>query len=216
MCVGDDVFVDSGAELEDDNGKLVDLGKYISVVGAQAILANAFQDTSYITTGAATYAGFFSALPPNSAPTNKVLSGVRLPFRLSHAKLDALASAKYVMFQTKPKGIVVSDAPVASRVQSDYTRLTTVRIVKATLDAIRQVADPFLGEPITGARLTALETAIEQVLAKLTKAQFLQRYQHKLTSSPADQVLGKARVDLILVPAFELRQITVSVSLAAQ
>ncbi len=215
FIANDGGFVNGGTELEDDNGKLVDLGKYISVVGAWATLANSSLDVSYQTTGAATYAGFFSALPPNSAPTNKVLSGVRLPFRLSHSKLDALAGAKYVMFQTKPKGIVVSDAPTAARAESDYTRLSTVRIVKAVLDAIRQVADPFLGEAITGARLAALETAIEQVLAKLTKAQFLQRYQHQLTSTPADQVLGKARVDLILVPAFELRQLTVSVSLAA-
>ncbi len=143
-----------------------------------------------------------SQLVPNSAPTNKVIDAVSLPFRLSLSKLDALAGAKYVMFQQKSKGVVVSDAPTAARSQSDYNRLSTVRIVKATLDAIRLAADPFIGEPITGARLAALDTAIDQTLSKLTKAGFLQRYQKKITS--------------ILVPAFELRQISVSVSLAAQ
>lgn len=209
-------FMDSGTDMKDANDKLVDLGKYISVVGGQAILSNPTRDTSYMSTGAAAYAGMFSSLPANSAPTNKIIEGVRAPFRLNLSKLDALAGKKYVMFQPKTKGVVVADAPTGARTQSDYNRLSTVRIVKATLDAIRSAADPFIGEPITGARLAALETAIEQVLSKLTKAGFLQRYQHKVTSTPADQVLGKAKVDLVLVPAFELRQITVTVSLSAQ
>ncbi len=211
----DDQFVSGGTELKDANNKLVDLGKYISVVGAQVILSNGFRDNAYVATAAAAYAGFVSSLPVNSAPSNKVMPAVRLPFRLSLSKLDGLAGAKYVFLQTKPKGLIVSDAPTAARVESDYRRLTTVRIVKAVLDSIRVVGDPFVGEGITGARLAALETAVEQALSKLTKNGFLQRYEHKVTSTPADQVLGKVTVDLILVPAFELRQITVSVSLAA-
>jgi hypothetical protein len=211
----DGQFVDSGSELKDANDKLVDLGKYISVVGAQVILSNSFRDNAYVATAASAYAGFISSLAANSAPSNKVMPSVRIPFRLSLSKLDSLATTGYVFLQGKPKGLVVSDAPTAARTESDYVRLTTVRIVKSTLDVIRTVADPFIGEPITGARLAALETAIEQALAKLTKNQFLQRYQFKITSTPADQVLGKAIVDLILVPAFELRQITVSVSLAS-
>lgn len=208
-------FVDGSIELKDANDKLVDLGKYISVVGAQVILSNGFRDNAYVATAASAYGGFFSSLPGNSSPMNKVLPSVRIPFRLSLSKLDGLSGVGYVFLQTKPKGLVVADSPTAARAESDYTRLTTVRIVKTTLDVIRTVADPFLGEPITGSRLAALETAIEQALAKLTKNQFLQRYQHKLTSTPADQVLGRATVDLILVPAFELRQISVSVSLAS-
>lgn len=211
----DSIFVDGGIELKDANDKLVDLGKYLSVVGAQVILSNAFRDNAYVATAAAAYAGFVSSLPGNSAPSNKILPSVRIPFRLSLSKLDGLSGVGFVLLQTKPKGLVVADAPTAARAESDYTRLTTVRIVKSTLDVIRDVGDPFIGEPITGGRLAALETAIEQALAKLTKNQFLQRYQHKITSTPADQVLGRAIVELILVPAFELRQITVSVSLAS-
>lgn len=216
IAYDDTTFCDGGIALKDSNDKLVDLGKYISVVGAQGVISNPARDVSYITTTSTGYAGFVSSLPANSAPTNKVVDGVRLPFRLSLTKLDALAGSKYVMYQNKAKGVVVSDAPTAARSQSDYTRLSTVRIVKAVLDAIRAAGDPFIGEPITGARLAALETAIEQALVKLTKAGFLQRYQFSVTSSPADQVLGKAFVSLVLVPAFELRQISVSVALAAQ
>lgn len=215
IAKSDSSFLDGSINLKDANDKLVDLGKYLSVVGAQTILSNGSRDNSYVATAASSYAGFVSSLPGNSSPMNKVLPGTRIPFRLSLSKLDALSGVGYVFLQTKPKGLVVADAPTAARVESDYQRLTTVRIVKSTLDVIRTVGDPFIGEPITGARLAALETAVEQALAKLTKNQFLQAYQHKVTSSPADQVLGKATVDLILVPAFEMRQISVSVSLAA-
>jgi hypothetical protein len=206
-------FLDGATDLKDANAKLVDIGKYISVLGAQPILTNPARDVSYIASGASAYAGFVSTLAPNSAPTNKVIGGVQQPFKLSLTKLDALAGSKYVMFQTKAKGIVVSDAPTAARTQSDYNRLSTVRIVKAVLDAVRSAGDPFIGESISGARMAALDTAIEQALAKLTKAGYLQRYQHQVTSTPADQVLGHANVDLILIPAFELRQINVTVSL---
>jgi hypothetical protein len=214
--IGTDSGWPDGAQQEDRNEHLIDIGKYISVVGAQGILANTTAPSSYAASCAALYAGFVSSLAANSAPTNKVIPGVRLPFRVSVAKLDDLAGLGYVMFQQKTKGIVVSDAPTASRPDSDYQRLSTVRIVKATIDAIRNVADPFLGEPITGARLAALETAINQALVKLQKLEYLQRFEALVSSTPTQQVQGQADVELILVPAFELRQITVYVSLAAQ
>lgn len=205
-----------GEQQQDINDHFVDIGKYLSVVGAQAILANSTSSTSYAATATAVYAGFVSSLPGNSAPTNKIQPGVRLPFRISVSKLDDLAGKGYVMLQTKPKGIVVSDAPTATRSDSDYRRLTTMRIVKASIDAVRAAGEPYIGEPITGARLAALETAINQALGKLQKAEFLQRFEALVTSTPTQQIAGQADVELLLVPAFELRQITVNVALAAQ
>jgi hypothetical protein len=120
------------------------------------------------------------------------------------------------MCNSKSKGNVIADAPTAARPDSDYRRLTTVRIVKACIDAIRSVGEPFLGEPITGARLAALETAIDQALLKLQKKEFIQRYDTLVTSTPTDQIQGKVNVELVLVPAFEMRQITINVALAAQ
>jgi len=205
-----------GDQQEDRNDHLIDIGKYLSVVGAQAILSNTSNPTSYVASGAAAYAGMISSLPGNSAPTNKVISGVRLPFRISVAKLDTLAGYRYVMFQNKSKGNVVADAPTAARTDSDYRRLTTFRIVKACIDAIRQVSESFLGEPITGGRMAALETAIDQALMKLQKGEYIRRFNAVVSSTPTQQVAGQATVELVLVPAFELRQITVNVALAAQ
>jgi hypothetical protein len=90
-----------------------------------------------------------------------------------------------------------------------------MRIVKACVDAIRLVGEDYIGEAITGPRLAALETAIEGTLGKLMKLEYIQRYDVVVTSTPTQQVLGQATVELVIVPAFELRQITVNVALAA-
>jgi hypothetical protein len=210
----DDGWLD-GVQLKDDNDRLVDLGKYISIVAAQPILSNPSSSQPYVASGASTYGGMYSVLPADSAPTNKQLKNIRLPFRVSVSKLDLLAGQRYVMFHAKTRGIVVSDAPTASRPESDYQRLSTMRQVKAAVDAIRRVAEPFLGESLTSAKIAALDTAIDGVLKNLVRDGVLVRYDSQVTSTPAQRVLGQATCELVLVPAFELRQLNVVVSLAA-
>jgi hypothetical protein len=210
----DDGFMD-GTQQTDDNDHLIDIGKYISVVATYPTLANQSRATSYMATGAPTYGGFYSGLPPSSAPTNKILKSVSLPFRIGTSKLDTMAGLRYITFHEKTKGLVVSDAPTAARPDSDYRRLSTVRIVKAVIDDIREVGEPFLGEGITGVKLAALETACDSKLKQRVSNQDLQRYEVKVTATPAQRVLGQAFVELKLVPAFELREITVTVALAA-
>ena len=202
-------------QVKDNNDHLIDIGKYISVVATYPILSNSSQTTSYTATGAPTYGGFYTTLSPVSAPTNKLLRNVRLPFRVSLAKLDLLAGQRYVTFHAKTRGIVVTDAPTAARPDSDYQRLTTVRQVKASVDAVRLAAEPFLGEGMTGALLAALDTAIDGALKSLVKQGLINRYEHQLTSTTQQRILGQATLELKLVPAFELRQITVVVALAA-
>ena len=211
----DDGYMD-GTELKDRNDALVDIGKYLSVVGAYPILANQSRTGSYVATGAPGYAGFYSTLQASSAPTNKLMPAVQLPFRIAVSKLDDLAGQRYVMYQAKTKGIVVADAPTAARPDSDYQRLTTFHIVKETIDVVRQVGDPYIGEANTAIRRQALQTAIETALGRLQQQGSLQRYDVLVDATAQQQVQGNADIFLTLVPAFELRQITIILSLAAQ
>jgi len=110
---------------------------------------------------------------------------------------------------------VVSDAPTAARPDSDYQRFSTVIIVKNSINRVRNAGEPFLGESISGARLAALDTAIEKELADAVKNQELVRYEKRIIATPAMKVLGQVAVELKLIPAFELRQITITVGLAA-
>jgi hypothetical protein len=207
-------FVD-GTQLEDNNEHAIDIGKYISVVTAYPVLSNPSRPKQYSASAAPMYGGFYSDMSPASAPTNKLLGRIRLPFRINKTKLDQLAGQRYVCFHSKPRGIVVSDAPTAARPDSDYQRLSTVRQVKDCVDAIREAGEPFLGEGMTGSLMAALDTAIDSTLKVKVKGGVIARYDYRVLSTPQMRVNGQAIVELKLVPAFELRQITVVIALAA-
>jgi hypothetical protein len=210
----DDGFLD-GTQEKDDNDQLIDIGAYISVVATYPILANSSKVNSYLASGAPTYGGFFSNLPANQSPANQVLSMVRLPFRVNPTKINDLAGVKYVTFHVKPKGIVVSDAPTAARTASDYRRLTTVRIVKAVIDDLRDAAEPFLGKPLSELREQALDGALGERLKQRVKDEYINRFDKSLQITPTQRILGQAVLELTLVPCFELRKLFIVVSLAA-
>lgn len=205
----------NGVQLKDDNDQLVDIGKYLDVVSAYTQHVNPSRNEAYVSTGSSDYAGLLTVLLPASAPTNKILPNVTLPFRINNTKLDALAGKRYVGFVSKPKGTVVADAPTAARPNSDYSRRSTMNIVKSTLDIVRVVSEPFLGEGMSGAQLTALETTIQQALSELVKGKVLVRFEVKVTANALERAQGKCKVELIVVPAFELRQISVTIALAS-
>lgn len=213
--IATDTGFKDGTQQKDQNDHLIDIGKHISVVATYPILANPSKVKAYKASGAATYGGFYSTLASASAPTNKLLGNVRLPARINRSKLDLLAGQRYVTFHQKVQGVVVSDAPTAARPDSDYQRLSTMRQVKATIDQLRQVAEPFLGEGMSGAQTAALDTALDQALQILVRNNVLTRYEYAVIITPTQRVLGQATVELKLVPAFELRQITLVVALAA-
>lgn len=210
----DTEFMD-GTEQEDRAGNIVDIGRHISITAALPRVFNSFDTTGvgYLTVLPATYAGMISRLPANSAPTNKVVGSVRLPFRLRAETLDRLTGVRLVTLRDKPKGIVISDAPTAALSDSDYTRLTTFRIVNDAVQAVRTSADPFIGEAISSDKQNAMETAINGALDKLVKAGWLTRKRFTVQRTPASAVLGECTIELELVPAFELRRIFVVVSL---
>lgn len=207
-----------GTESVDQNGAIVDMGKYLSVVSAWVVHTNAYDTTGrgYLGNFATGYGGFTSTLAAQSAPTNKTVRNVRVPYRIPASVLDNIAGTRLIALIRKPKGVVVTDAPTAARPNTDYTRLTTMRIVAETVQRIRIAGDPFLGEGISTSQIAAMNTSIEQVLSSLKSEGKLQDYRYQLSITPQQAVVGTATVDLILVPAFELRRINVTTTLAAE
>lgn len=203
-----------GTHQKDANDSLIDIGKYLDVLSAQIITSNPVR-ANYITTGAPFYAGFMSTLAPEEAPTNKLLRRVSLPFRLSKARLNALSGLRYVHFNNKQQGTVVTDGPTSARPDSDYRRRSTMTQVKECIDGIRRAAERFIGGSLNGAKQAALDTAIDRVLSQLVKRGVIQRYEHEVTVTPSQRILGQATVTLKVVPAFELRRIGVTIALAA-
>jgi hypothetical protein len=219
----------------DQGGNKVDAGARISVVGAPlqtnslltTKIAKAIGGGSYVsrtfhaTDGAAAYGGFITALRPHSAPTNKQISTLTPQRSLSAAQANRIAGRRIVTFHRRSTGFVVSSAMtgahnVSRYVRSDYVRLSTVRIVDACIEIVRAVGDRYIGEPNSAAMRNAMSAEIDKVFAQMKQTGALNDYQFFVSSSPDQQVLGEASIDLILVPAFELLTINVTVSLAKE
>tara|TARA_Y100000310_G_C20674751_1_gene812346 strand:- start:1396 stop:3021 length:1626 start_codon:yes stop_codon:yes gene_type:complete len=210
----DNNFMD-GVEQFDDNDHLIDIGKYISVCGAIAVHRNNFSSSAYISDIASAYGAFITTLPAQSAPTNKAVRNLRMVSLIKGYLLDRLAGVRIVALASKPKGTVITDSPTAARPDSDYRRLTTVRIVKAAVDVLREKADPFLGEGSSVADREAMQADIEQAFNDQLVGTSIVRYDLSITATPAQFVAGQATAELLLVPKFELRQIFVNISLSA-
>lgn len=178
--------------------------------------------TLYYANGVVTYAALVTTLSPQSAPTNKQVNGVSaVGYNLSLRQLNALSGNKFVSFRLKNGSVYVTDgvttAPdllVGGAVQSsDFTRLSTLRITHAAINLVREVADPFIGEPNGQPQRNALNAAIKSGLEKMKDAGALQDYRFSVVQERGSGVLGQSRVTLQLVPAFETKKIAVDVSL---
>lgn len=197
----------------------VDIGKYLSVVAQWSIHYNSFDLSGFGYTSSAVteYAALISLLDSKSAPTNKVVGSLTsLPVRIAKVKLDRLAGAKYVMFMPKDRGAVVVDAPTAATSESDWQRLTTTRIVTDVLRVVREIGDPFIGEAQTQATREALKAAVERRLGEMKKLGYIQGYACVVSATANQAVQGYCVVELVIIPAFELRRITLIVSLAKE
>ena len=217
----------AGGDVTDAKGNKIDIGAYVSVVAAPVRAVNSAGTDLYPTlgyynsNGAAAYAGLIASLPSKSAPTNKIIDGIAMQRDISLTQANSLAGKRFVPVFAKPKGIVAASAMtgaynISQYYRSDFVRLTTVRIVHDGINIIRDVSDQFVGEPNSAPQRNALATAVEQALKSMQTAGALRRYDFNIYASTTDQVLGKATIELVLVPAFELQQITVYVSLAAE
>ena len=129
--------------------------------------------------------------------------------------LDELAGAGYVVLRQKVQGLKIADAPTGSLSTSDWTRLSTVRIAKAIIDGVRNAVEPFLGEGMSDATRASMKQSVENVLMAGKREGYLQDYRpFEIIQTPQMEVQGKADINLTLIPAFELRQVTLSISLS--
>jgi hypothetical protein len=217
IILTDTEFLD-GIELTDTNGFAIDIGRYISTVCSFVRLFNSFDlsGRGYVVTAAPTYLAYVSSLDEQQAPTNKVMRGVQKVVNLSQRYCDSLAGCGYVSLFEKPKGLTWSDAPTSARPTSDFRRLVTMRIVKRAVKAVRDAGDPFIGNSWNPAKKQAMENAIGQKLDKLVQGGYIVRHQIALRQTAVQKVLGKLDVDLMIVPSWELRRITLTVTLQPQ
>ncbi len=203
-----------------DEGDPIDLGRYVNVVVGPEVGLGHEKLGNYISNGASIYASLISVLDPEISTTNKQIEAAGLRYNLSESQHNQLAGGRYVAFESKinmngTRTIVVKDGVTAALPNSDYQRLSTIRITHATVQLIRQRADRFIGLPNGIAQRNSLATEIQAALDRLKELGVLQNFKFSIFSSARDRVLGNAFITLELVPEYETRKIYTSVALRA-
>jgi len=197
--------------------------KYMTIVAGELIFSNEAAYIPYANTADGLYGGLLSALPVNTAPSNKTVFGVtNVRYLMSggeNGQLDRLTKARLVTFRQKQDGdIAIVSGITAAPSGSDYQREMTRNTVFESMALIRAVCEPFLGEGNSPQIRAAMETAINSALQKMVEMNppALREYDFTIRSTAADQVLGILNIDLVLVPVFELREIRVTVKLQTE
>jgi hypothetical protein len=208
----------TGGILKDRGGKPIDIGRFISVYYHPQIFLNPVDATGfgYISNGAAYYAGMIASLIPQSAPTNKVAQGADSLVKLAKVKLDSLAKYHYVGLKQKNRVFRISDAPTAARPGSDFVRLSTVRVIDRVIDIVREIGEPYIGEPNNAQARLSLETNIRTRLGLELKNNLISRFEVKVSATPTQRIQGDCDVELVIVPPFEMKKIRVFTSLARE
>lgn len=186
-------------------------GQFVSVIATEVHPINAPSTWGY-SNGACLYAGLISRLPSWSATTNKPMYNIdQLRYNVTRTQADTLGSTKGVVcgqldFSRTPRWV---DGVTFAKTASDYLRLTTLRIVYDAVKLVKSVAQNYVGEGMSITMQNAFQTQINSSLQSMTKMGAINQSDFRIQYSPVD---NKAYIDLAIVPAFELREVIVQVS----
>ena len=207
-----------GEIMIDEEGRPIDSGKFIGIV-AMAEGINSHPQLGVYQTNACNFiAGFISSLPSDIGPTNKTLPAMNsLRYTLSLDQLNSLTESHFITVSKKMRNgfnqIFIVDGPTMAQPTSDYTRITSMRSLKAAADLVREVSDPYIGNGYGASEQAAHTTELQQKLDSLVKTNKIRDFQFQIHASLQDQVLGNAIIELEIVPKFELRRLKTLVAL---
>jgi hypothetical protein len=194
---------------------------YVSVIAAPElgyILPG--RSDLYFTNGLVTYASLVSTLRAESAPTNKRVYGVAgIHYNLSLRQLNALTGNKFVTFRLKNGQVIVTDGCTTApdyymggqKQSSDFARLSTLRITQAASQLVRDLTESFIGEPNRMPQYNSMNATIKGGLEAMKSQGAI--YDYRFTVVARGGTLSEAVVTLELIPAFEMRKVSVNVSL---
>jgi len=187
-----------------------EIGRHVVVIASEVKPVNYDADWGYAN-GATTFAAAISRMSSFTSPVNKTAYNVASlrynPSRVQQEKLADLG-VNFVALNFNKIPVFVEGLTMASGA-SDYTRISTVRIITEAGLLVRQVCQKFVGEASTLQTRNSMETAITSALRGMQQVGALLDSDFTVSYFPAQ---NKAFVDLVLTPAFELKNIEVQIA----
>jgi len=195
----------------------------VSVCAFEPLFPKGVYETAYYGTGECFYAGLLSSTPIAEGMTNKQLKGlIQLRYKMTYRQLEKMVQMRYVTAAISGSGTpyIVDGMTAARNVsetdRSDYTRVSTIRVVKDVLTDVRETARKYIGKPNDSVMQVALDDEIERLLNAKTEWGILAPGSRaEVIANPTDRVLGKLHVELTLRLRFEIREVFVTTTLAA-
>lgn len=193
-----------------DSSSMSEIGRHVVVIAAEVKPVNYDAAWGY-SNGASTFAAAISRMSSFTSPVNKTAYNVAAlrynPSRTQQEKLADLG-VNFIALNFNKIPVFVEGLTMAGAT-SDYTRISTMRIVTEAALLVRQVCQKFVGEASTLQTRNSMETAITSALRGMQQVGALLDSDFTVSYFPAE---NKAFVDLVLTPAFELKNIEVQVA----
>ena len=197
-----------------DVANLKEYGPYVCVIATEikpVSYGTSTGDDYGYANGACAMAASLSKLAAYSSVTAKPIYNVQsMRYAPTRTQQEALANKGINSVILNFNRIAVfGDGLTFAATGSDYSRLSTKRVVDEAANVVRQSCQKFVGEPSTIQMRTSMETAISSALRGMQLLGALLASDFNVTYVPVE---NKAIVDLIITPAFELKSIEVQIA----
>lgn len=199
----------------DSNGniiyvRLAEAGRHVLVVASE-LRPTGYDESWGYANGAASLAGTISRLASYTSPSNKVLYNiVSMRYNPTRTLQNTLSSkgvnSVVLNFNRVP---IFGEGLTFASATSDYTRISTMRIISECSLLVRQVCQKFIGEASTIQVRNSMETAVTSALRGMMQLGALLDADFTV-SYVANE--NKAIIDLVVTPAFELKSIEIRLS----
>lgn len=197
----------NGRNLLDANNEPVSIGRNISVVFAGEYVNMDSNSYSFLSNGAAAYAGIISQLEITRSSTMYSIT-ISPVFELTHSQLEALTELGIITVRNSyTKGYVITDGSTMAEASDIMKRLNVVRIAGAVEDGIRAAAEPYIGKQNTLENRNAMETAITSEFKILVSNGLISSYDFTIMDDATADYYTYVDINYDIVPVGEIRNV---------
>jgi hypothetical protein len=195
----------NGNYMLDSDNQPYPLGRCLSIILLQYTVP--VESYNYASNGAAGYAGMISTLAIERSSTNQPINIGDMAFELSNYQLVRLNNKGIVCAKNNTGGEkVIVDGITQAPTTSVYRRLSTAKTINVVNKDLRKVIEPYIGLVDSLSTRNALNTAIKSALTNL-KDVIIRDFKFKIYTDATDGNLGIIRIDYVIVPLNEIRQV---------